>query len=162
MNGLKMLDITGMGGGHIPWAIGIEAEELTASIVFRFFVEEEGERKQGLGPVEKEDVAMSVDDGIGILTGEPRDFCRPRDMRATTIGAILPIVKRALERFTNDMTAAEVGAEVGTACIDHRKFTAGSAKGDEVAPEDALAEGPGPELVDVAKRVPRSGVLGEG
>ena len=31
-----------------------------------------------------------------------------------------------------------------------------------VAPEDALAEGPGPELVDVAKRVPRSGVLGEG
>ena len=162
MNGLKMLDITGMGGGHIPWAIGIETEELSASIVFSFFVEEERQRKEGLGTIEKKQVPVPFNDGVGILSGEPRDFCRPRDMRAATIGAILPNMKRALQRFTNDMTAAEVGAEVGTACIDHRKFTACSAKGDEVAPKDALTEGPGPELVDVTKWVPRSGVLGEG
>jgi hypothetical protein len=154
MDGLKMLDVAGVSGGHIPRTVGIEAKELPSSVVFGLLVEEEGEREEGLGPVEEKHVAMSIDGGICILAGEIRNLGRSGNVGAAAIGAVFPIMERALQGFADDMSATEVGSEVGTARVDHRKLTTCRAESDQITSKDTFADGLGAEFVDVTKGVP--------
>ena len=154
MDRLEMLDVAGVGGRHIPRAVGIEAKELPPGVVLGSPVEEEREREEGLGAVEEKHVPMPIDGGIRILAGEIGNFRRAGNVGAAAIGAVLPIMERALEGFADDMTAAEVGAEVRAARVDYRKLATRRAESDQIAPEDALADWAGAEFVDVAKGVP--------
>ncbi len=52
--------------------------------------------------------------------------------RTSTVGTELPLVKRTLDRFTDDFTLGKVRSHVSTACRDDANFAALGAERDEV------------------------------
>lgn len=140
MDRCEMLHVEGVGGVHVPIAIGDIAEQPAADIFRRIFSKEKGEWKQRLSTVEEKYVTVSLGDGIGSQAGKRWDTFSGRagNMFAHSICSIAPAVERALNGFADNLATAEVGAQVRAVCVHDGKFPARGSKRHQLASQDLL------------------------
>ena len=175
MHHLHVDHVETVGGEHVPGAGGAEVKEPAADKRFRRFVEEERQWVRWRGAVEKVHVAMALDRREGLLPGEGGRLGRAGRVGADAVGAEDPAVKGAADGIVDDAASAKVGAEVGTARVEHERLAVALAIGDQPAakhgfrmrsaaqqmrrPEQVPGRGGGPETLG-GRGLHHGGVLG--
>src|SRR5688572_31294976 len=103
MHRFEVLNVERLGCEHVPTAARQEAKGHAGHAVFREGIKEERQRKEGLASVEEEDQAVALLHGIGGLPGKVGNaVATSGDARAVSVGAVLPAMERAADRFTRD------------------------------------------------------------
>ena len=92
------------------------------------------------------------------LPGRLRRLVARGDAATAAVGAVLPVVERALDRIAlgDDAADAEVGAEVGASAVeDDDPAGGGGTVGDDPAVEQVAGDRPGAQVGGTAQQIPR-------
>src|SRR5438105_2379326 len=89
--GAEMLHIEAVGVHQMPGTIGDKMQRPGGHVISWSAIRKERQRKERLGTVEEEQMAVPLDGGIRPQPRERRWFCERGNQRAAPVGTVAPV-----------------------------------------------------------------------
>src|ERR1043165_118937 len=112
-----MLQIKGVGAHQIPGTVEHRLEGTRRHELFGITIIKKRKRKKRLHAIEEKNEPVSFLDRITLLPGMRRNVRLGRDMDASTISSVLPMMERTLKIVIDNAPLSKIGAEMAALAI---------------------------------------------
>ncbi len=131
MNRKKVLNVKSVCVDHVPRTRGREGAARDRTVIFRRFIQKEGKRKRWFRSIKEIDRSVTLFAGKNLLSRKLGRTAKPRHVATSTVGSILPSMKRTLDAVPDNLAQPQVRSKMRTNRLHHIRFTVGVTVSDQ-------------------------------